>query len=57
MNTCYGMVYCASGFMLPQLEDPKEGFGISKEDGSWFGRYFKLIPIEVSKSYPFQQVL
>merc|ERR1712018_1049000 len=22
--------------MLPQLEDPKVGFGISKEDGSWF---------------------
>ena len=38
MNTCYGLVFCASGFMLPQLEDPEVGFGIDKEQGSWFGK-------------------
>ena len=37
MMTCYGMVFSASGFMIPQLEDPVHGFGISKEDGSWLG--------------------
>ena len=56
MNTCYGMVYCASGFMLPQLEDAKAGFGISKEDGSWFGRYLNHVPIEISQTKSFQQV-
>ena len=36
---CYGLVFSASGFMLPQLEDPILGFGISEEQGSWFGKY------------------
>ena len=55
MNTCYGMVYCASGFMLPQLEDPKVGFGISKEDGSWFGRYINHIPIQFTNHTHFSK--
>ena len=38
MNTCYGLVFCASGFMIPQLEDSEKGFGITKEQGSWFGK-------------------
>ena len=35
MMTCYGIVFSASGFMIPQLEDPFTGFGITKEQGSW----------------------
>ena len=31
-------VFCASGLIIPQLEDPEIGFGISKEDGSWLGK-------------------
>ena len=39
MMTCYGFVFSASGFLIPQLEDQKIGFGISKEAGSWLGMY------------------
>ena len=35
MMTCYGIVFSASGFMIPQLEDPITGFGITKDQGSW----------------------
>lgn len=35
---CFGLVFPQSGFMLPQLEDPQQGFGIDKEQGSWFGK-------------------
>ena len=41
MMTCYGLVFSASGFMIPQLEDPVGGFGIDKNDGSWLGDFFK----------------
>ena len=37
MMPCWGFVYAAPGFMIPQLEDPVNGFGITKEEGSWFG--------------------
>lgn len=35
MLTCIGFCGPASGFLIPQLEDPKVGFGITTEDGSW----------------------
>ena len=41
MMTCYGLVFSASGFMIPQLEDPVGGFGIDKNDGSWLGDFFE----------------
>ena len=37
MMMCYGLVRPASGFLIPQLEDPEIGFGIDKEQGSWLG--------------------
>ena len=37
MMTCYGLICPASGFLIPQLEDPVTGFGINKEEGSWLG--------------------
>ena len=37
MMMCHGLTFPSSGFMIPQLEDPKTGFGISKDDGSWVG--------------------
>ena len=42
MMTCYGLVFSASGFMIPQLEDPVGGFGIDKNDGSWLGDFFLI---------------
>ena len=41
MMTCYGLVVPASAFMIPQLEDPDSGFGISLDEGSWLGMYFQ----------------
>ena len=41
MMTCYGLVVPASAFMIPQLEDPDSGFGISLDEGSWLGTFFK----------------
>ena len=35
MMLCYGLSYPSSGFLIPQLEDPQIGFGISVEEGSW----------------------
>lgn len=35
MMTAYGLVVPASGFLIPQLEDPINGFGISIDEGSW----------------------
>ena len=40
MMTCYGLVVPASAFMIPQLEHPDSGFGISLDEGSWLGMYF-----------------
>ena len=37
MMTCYGLICPASGFLIPQLEDPVTGFGINEEEGSWLG--------------------
>ena len=45
MMTCYGLICPASGFLIPQLEDPIIGFGINKEEGSWLGMH--LIRIDV----------
>ena len=36
MMVALGLSFSQSGYALPQLEDPKIGFSISKEDGSWF---------------------
>lgn len=33
--TAYGLVASASSFLIPQLEDPELGFGISMDEGSW----------------------
>ena len=38
MMTCYGLICPASGFLIPQLEDPDIGFSITKEEGSWLGK-------------------
>ena len=38
MMTCYGLVVPASAFMIPQLEDPVTGFGITIDEGSWLGK-------------------
>ena len=42
MMTCYGLVVPASAFMIPQLEDPVTGFGITIDEGSWLGKKIKL---------------
>ena len=39
---CFGVIFPQSGFLLPQLEDPDIGFGIDKNQGSWFGKTFFL---------------
>ena len=38
MVACHGLTVPVSGFLIPQLEDPKIGFGINKEEGSWLGK-------------------
>ena len=43
MMTCYGLVVPASAFMIPQLEDPDSGFGISLDEGSWLGTFLREI--------------
>ena len=53
MMTCYGLVVPASAFMIPQLEDPDSGFGISLDEGSWLGKleaniYINLICFKTS---------
>ena len=40
MYVCHGMIFAASGFLIPKLEDPIEGFGISVDEGSWVGKIF-----------------
>ena len=35
MLVCAGISFSASGFLIPQLEDPAVGFGITSDDGSW----------------------
>ena len=42
MMLCYGLVVPSSGFLIPQLEDPKIGFGITTEEGSWLGNCFSF---------------
>ena len=50
MMTCYGLICPASGFLIPQLEDPIIGFGINKEEGSWLGIY--LNSVKISSIWP-----
>ena len=38
MYVCHGMIFAASGFLIPKLEDSIEGFGISVNEGSWVGK-------------------
>lgn len=33
--TAYGLVASCSSFLIPQLEDPVNGFGITLDEGSW----------------------
>ena len=40
MYVCHGMIFAASGFLIPKLEDSKDGFGISVDEGSWVGKNF-----------------
>ena len=35
MLCCAGFTGSASGFLIPQLEDPNIGFGITTDEGSW----------------------
>ena len=42
MLTCYGFCTSTSGFLIPQLEDSKVGFGITTEDGSWIASIMVL---------------
>ena len=35
MLCCAGFTSSASGFLIPQLEDPILGFGITTDEGSW----------------------
>ena len=35
MLTCHGISMATSGFLIPQLEDPLLGFGITTDEGSW----------------------
>ena len=37
MILCYGLIFLQSGFIIPQMEDSENDFGIDKEQGSWFG--------------------
>ena len=34
-----GMAFASSGFLIPRLENPDSGFGISLEQGSWLGKW------------------
>ena len=38
MYVCQGMIFATSGFLIPKLEDPTDGFGISIDEGSWVGK-------------------
>ena len=38
MYVCQGMIFATSGFLIPKLEDPTDGFGISIDQGSWVGK-------------------
>ena len=40
MMACYGLVTPASAFLIPQLEDPINGFGLTLEEGSWLGKKY-----------------
>ena len=39
---CIGLTFAASGYLIPQLEDQKDGFGISKDEGSWIASIMVL---------------
>ena len=35
-----GLTFGTSGFLIPKLENPLTGFGISLEQGSWLGEFY-----------------
>ena len=39
MMLSYGLAAASSGFLIPQLENPDIGFGISVEEGSWLCKF------------------
>ena len=43
MMTSYGLAAASSGFLIPQLEDPAIGFGITIEEGSWLCKYHSFM--------------
>ena len=59
MMLCYGLVVPSSGFLIPQLEDPKLGFGITTEEGSWLGNliFISIVIIIGPNPISLQQVL
>ena len=42
MLVCVGISSSASGFLIPQLEDPTVGFGITTDDGSWIASILEI---------------
>ena len=42
MLVCAGISFSASGFLIPQLEDPAVGFGITSDDGSWIASILEI---------------
>ena len=42
MLVCVGISSSASGFLIPQLEDPTVGFGITTDDGSWIASVLEI---------------
>ena len=42
MLVCVGISSSASGFLIPQLEDPTVGFGITTDDGSWIASILEV---------------
>ena len=48
MMTSYGLAAASSGFLIPQLEDPAIGFGITIEEGSWLCKYHSFTVVATS---------
>ena len=39
LMSAMGLTFGTSGFLIPKLENPLTGFGISLEQGSWLGKF------------------
>ena len=37
MYVSTGLIFAASGYLIPQLQNTQTGFGISIAEGSWVG--------------------